>query len=166
MGVEHAGGRGSGRGGGQQQQQQHERREERRAAMLKRQVASLHLSPSMAGREAWEARQRILAAPPDVAPTSSYEELPASRHCYWADPLLLPHVQLQAPPRVSALTTGAGAATAGAPTAQAAAAAGAAAMASAWKRYCATPPGGGRLVPTQLGDVAVDADYAALLANA
>lgn len=58
---------------------QEARREERRAALFKRQVAAMEVSPTMLGRPATELRENILRGGPDVAPASSYEELPASQ---------------------------------------------------------------------------------------
>lgn len=75
---------------------QEARREERRAALFKRQVAAMEVSPTMLGRPAMELRESILRGGPDVAPASSYEELPAAQHCYWADTLLLDQARLQA----------------------------------------------------------------------
>lgn len=51
----------------------------------------------MLGRPATDLRESILRGGPDVAPASSYEELPATQHCYWADMLLLGQARLQAP---------------------------------------------------------------------
>lgn len=73
------------------------RREERKAALYKRQVASVEVSPSMLLRASVELRENVLRAPPDVAPPSSYEELPAAQHCFWADSLLPDTARLQAP---------------------------------------------------------------------
>lgn len=47
--------------------------------MFKRQVAAMEVSPTMLGRPAMELRESILRGGPDVAPASSYEELPAAQ---------------------------------------------------------------------------------------
>lgn len=71
-----------------------ERRDELQAVLLKRQAAGMEVSPTMLDRGDWERRQELLAGGPDIAPPSSFEELPAAAHCHWADALLLDHAQL------------------------------------------------------------------------
>lgn len=118
------------------------KREELRAALHKRQVAAMEVPPELR-----EVRDGILAGGPDVAPLSSYEELPASKHCYWADPLLLDHAQLQG--RGGAAPPGSHAAD----------------MAAALVLHERAPRDGSVLVSGKLGDFAVDAEMAALLAS-
>ncbi|KAL4859867.1 hypothetical protein ACK3TF_000128 [Chlorella vulgaris] len=72
------------------------RRELRRAALLKRQVAGMEASPSMLTPAAAEVRDSILAAGPDTAPSSSFEEVPSHKSCYFG-PLLDEHIQLFKP---------------------------------------------------------------------
>ncbi|PRW59374.1 hypothetical protein C2E21_2229 [Chlorella sorokiniana] len=123
-----------------------ERHREQRAALLKRQVVAMEVSPAMLSREDAERRDDILHSGPDVAPASSYEELPPSQHCYWADVLLQDHAQLQAPSTAAPGVDHAGL------------------MAAALELHQRAPPGK-VLLSGKLGDFAVDADTAALLAS-
>lgn len=98
----------------------------------------------MLSREDVQRRDDILHSGPDVAPASSYEELPPSQHCYWADMLLQDHAQLQAPSTAAPGVDHAGL------------------MAAALALHERAPPGT-VLLSGKLGDFAVDADTAALL---
>ena len=123
------------------------RREERRAALLKRQVAGMEVSPTMLRPEDAARRDGLLRGGPDVAPPSSYEELPAAQHCLWADTLLLSDSQqLRAPSTMAPGVDHAGL------------------MAAALAVYEA-PPEGAVLLQGRLGSFAVDADTAALIAG-
>ncbi|KAL4425773.1 hypothetical protein ABPG75_009789 [Micractinium tetrahymenae] len=126
---------------------QEARREERRAALFKRQVAAMEVSPTMLGRPAMELRDSILRGGPDVAPSSSYEELPAAQHCYWADTLLLDQARLQDP---SVAAPGVDHA---------------AAMAAAMQLHEQPPNEGSVLLKAALGDFAVSKSMADLLAS-
>ncbi len=117
-----------------------ERRERQRAALLKRQVAAMEVSGTMLLRDDRELWDNILRGGPDVAPASSYEEVPASQHSYWADLLLLDTMTLQAPSVTAP----------GVNHAQA--------MATAIQLH-SQPPGGGRvLVSGRLGSLTVTSD--------
>ncbi|KAL4445828.1 hypothetical protein ABPG77_009027 [Micractinium sp. CCAP 211/92] len=126
---------------------QEARREERRAALFKRQVAGMEVSPTMLGRPATELRESILRGGPDVAPASSYEELPASQHCYWADTLLLDQAQLQAPSVAAPGVDHAGE------------------MAAAMRLHEQSPDDNSVLVNATLGDFAVSKSMADLIAS-
>lgn len=103
----------------------------------------MEVSPSMLSPADWQRREELLHSGPDVAPPSSFEELPAAQHVYWAQPLLLDHAQLAVPaPGVDR----------------------AAAMAAALAVH-ERPPSGSVLLRSKLGDFAVDADMADLIAN-
>lgn len=56
--------------------------------MLKQQLARLKASPALSGAATLEARQAVLAGPPDLPPISSFQEIPLSAGTYMA-PLLL-----------------------------------------------------------------------------
>ena len=100
----------------------------------------------MLTREDAQRRDDILHSGPDVAPASSYEELPPSQHCYWADVLLQDHAQLQAPSTAAPGVDHAGL------------------MAAALQLH-EQAPRGTVLLSGKLGDFAVDEDMAAMLAN-
>lgn len=123
-----------------------ERREELQAALLKRQAAGMEVSPAMLAPADWERRQELLAGGPDIAPPSSFEELPAAAHAYWADTLLLDHAQLCVPAQSGAVDH-------------------AAAMAAALAAHEAAPPGTVLLRGRAGADFAVDAAMADLLAS-
>jgi hypothetical protein len=124
-----------------------ERREEQRAALLKRQVTAMEVSPTMLARSDLGVRDAILRGGPDVAPPSSYEELPAAQHCYWADALLAGQAQLQAPSLTAAGVDHA------------------AAIAAAMQLH-EQPPGATKAVINgKLGDFLVDAELAGLIAS-
>ena len=66
-------------------------------ALYKRQVAAMEVGPGSLPRPDAERRDAMLRTGPDIAPPSSYEEMPASRHVYWAEALLPDAARLQAP---------------------------------------------------------------------
>lgn len=100
----------------------------------------------MLSREDAERRDAILHSGPDVAPASSYEELPPSQHCYWASVCLQDHAQLQAPSTAAPGVDHAGL------------------MAAALELHERAPPGT-VLLGGKLGEFSVDAETAALIAS-
>lgn len=100
----------------------------------------------MLSREDAQRRDDILHSGPDVAPASSYEELPPSQHCYWADVLLQDHAQLQTPSTAAPGVDHAG-------------------MMAAALELHEQAPAGTVLLGGKLGDLAVDTDMAALLTS-